>query len=138
MENTVEKKVIKISEVIECLDKSMDRTAIAAHFSISKKECVVLFQNPKLKGLKPRKKDVVSFVLEDDTEEKVESSKEEVSSTQEIPKEVKTDNPITNLYTNTEVTDKIEEEDLEATKNVVMPTEEKVKEKKPWGKVTID
>lgn len=128
MENKEEKKVIKISEVIECLDKTMTRAEIAEHFGLSKKECAVLFQNSKLKYLKPRQKNIISFVLEDDTVENTESTEEVKTETAEVEESPEEDK-IPNLYAN--VPSDTEEED---SKSSVEPTEEK----KTWGKVTLD
>lgn len=57
-------KQIKISEVLECLDKSMSREEIAEHFGITMADCKRMFQHPKLKGKKARKKP--QFELIDD------------------------------------------------------------------------
>ena len=106
----------------------MNRAEIAEHFGLTKKECAALFQNEKLKGLKPRKKNLVSFVLEDDTVENTETTEEvktETAQVEESPEEEK----MPSIYAN--VPSDTEEED---SKPSVEPTEEK----KPWGKVTID
>lgn len=70
---------IKISEVLECLNKGMSREEIAEHFGITMADCKRVFQHPTLKGKKMRK--AGAFNLIDDLNPQV--SNEEIANTPE-------------------------------------------------------
>ena len=73
---------IKISEVLECLNKGMSREEIAEHFDITMADCKRVFQHPSLKGKKMKK--TGAFNLIDDLNPQV--SNEEIANTpNEIP-----------------------------------------------------
>jgi hypothetical protein len=58
---------IKISEILNLLDKGYTRDMIKEHYSLTPKELKNLFTHPKLRGLKAKK--ALSFEIVDDTVE---------------------------------------------------------------------
>lgn len=68
---------IKISQVLECLNKGMSREEIAEHFGITMADCKRVFQHPTLKGKKMKK--TGAFNLIDDLNPQV--SNEEIANT---------------------------------------------------------
>ncbi len=67
MEN---KQVIGVVQVLQHLKDGMTRDDIASHYGITKSECKLLFQDPRLKGKKTIKKP--TFVLVEDATEEIE------------------------------------------------------------------
>jgi len=66
-----ELKKIYISGILTDLDNGLSRPEIAAKYEISPAEVKALFEHPKLKGKKAKKKLVLTFVIEDDIYEPV-------------------------------------------------------------------
>ena len=62
---------IKISEILNLLDKGYTRDMIKEYYSLTNKEIKNLFTHPKLRGLKAKKAN--SFQIVDDTEEMPEA-----------------------------------------------------------------
>ena len=58
---------IKISEILNLLDKGYTRDMLKEHYSLTNKEIKNLFTHPKLRGLKAKK--AMSFEIVDDTVE---------------------------------------------------------------------
>ncbi|HRT02628.1 MAG TPA: hypothetical protein P5513_01660 [Candidatus Diapherotrites archaeon] len=56
---------IKISEILNLLEKGYTRDMLKKHYSLTNKEIKNLFTHPKLKGLKAKK--ALSFEIIDDT-----------------------------------------------------------------------
>ena len=98
-----ELKTIRISGILEDLNNGLSRPEIATKYEISPAEVKVLFEHEKLKGKKARKKLVLTFQLEDDTDDVVSDVVEPVASatpeeelvTEEAPAEAVAD-PIAN------------------------------------------
>ena len=67
MENQLQTREIKISEVLDMLEQGKVRSEIKTELNLTHSEMVQLFQHPKLKHRKPKTQS--SFVLVDDTEE---------------------------------------------------------------------
>ncbi len=69
--STEQKPVVQltITGVKADLENGLDRAAIKAKYNLSHNDMKALFQNPKLKNLKPKKEFVPSFVLVDDEPE---------------------------------------------------------------------
>ena len=62
---------IKISEILNLLDKGYTRDMLKEYYSLTNKEIKNLFTHPKLRGLKAKK--AMSFEIVDDTEETPEA-----------------------------------------------------------------
>jgi hypothetical protein len=80
----MEKKVIKMSEILTDLDNGLTRLEIKAKYELTGREMASLFSHPSLKSRKPKKKLELSFIFEEDVdvavEEKVEEKVEEAPS----------------------------------------------------------
>lgn len=68
-----QKVQVTISGIKADLENGLDRAGIKAKYSLSHNDMKALFQNPKLKNLKPRKAFVPSFELIDDEPEATEA-----------------------------------------------------------------
>lgn len=84
VENTQERKVVTISGVLEDLENGLGRPLIAKKYGLNAEEMKVLFQNPNLKGRRPKRATKkITFVLVDDvtpdTTENVELQQSEDS-----------------------------------------------------------
>ena len=67
VENTQERKVVTISGVLEDLENGLGRPLIAKKYGLNAEEMKVLFQNPNLKGKRPKRATKkITFVLVDD------------------------------------------------------------------------
>jgi len=115
MEN---KQVIGIVQVLQHLKDGMTRDDIAAHYSISKAECKLLFQHEDLKGKKTIKKP--SFVIVDDATAEIEVKAEEVV---EVKKEA-----ITEVVVEEVVEEETVEETVEAKEDFGAQTTDEVEE----------
>ncbi len=62
-----ELKRITISGILNDLENGLSRPEIAEKYEISPAEVKAMFEHPKLKGKKAKKKLVLTFQLEDDT-----------------------------------------------------------------------
>jgi hypothetical protein len=84
VENTQERKVVTISGVLEDLENGLGRPLIAKKYGLNAEEMKILFQNPNLKGKRPKRATKkITFVLVDDvtpeTTEEVELQQSEDS-----------------------------------------------------------
>ncbi len=59
---------ITVSGILEDLNNGLDRKAIGEKYSLKLAEVKIMFDHPKLKGKKAKKKVELSFKLVDDTE----------------------------------------------------------------------
>lgn len=80
----MEKRPIKVSEVLALLEQGNDRTAIRTQLDLTHAEMASLFKHPKLKNKKPKTQ--ATFVLVDDTADEVESVVNKVTS--EVTEEI--------------------------------------------------
>lgn len=86
----MEKKVIKMSEILADLDNGLTRSEIKTKYELTGREMASLFSHPSLKSRKPKKKLELSFIFEEDVvaeTSKEESSKEEVLNTEIVTKQ---------------------------------------------------
>lgn len=67
----MEKRQIKVSDVLALLEQGKDRAAIKQELDLTHAEMAALFQHSKLKNKKPKVQ--ASFILFDDTEDVVAS-----------------------------------------------------------------
>lgn len=68
----MEKRQIKVSDVLALLEQGKDRAAIKQELSLTHAEMSTLFQHSKLKNKKPKVQS--SFELVDDTDEQTEET----------------------------------------------------------------
>lgn len=67
VENTQERKVVTISGVLEDLENGLGRPLIAKKYGLNAEEMKILFENPNLKGKRPKRATKkITFVLVDD------------------------------------------------------------------------
>lgn len=95
----MEKRQIKVSEVLALLEKGKDRAAIKQELGLTHADMSTLFKNPKLKNKKPKVQS--SFELVDDTEETTEATAEETTAS--------VDTPVAEAITQTEETSTVSE-----------------------------
>lgn len=62
----MEKRVIKMSEILADLDNGLTRLEIKTKYELTGRELISLFSHPSLKNRKPKKKLELSFIFEDD------------------------------------------------------------------------
>lgn len=74
----MEKRVIKMSEILEDLEQGLTRAEIKEKYSLTVREMGVLFSHPNLKNRKPKKKLELSFVFEEDVVTQQETVQNEV------------------------------------------------------------
>lgn len=74
------KPQIKISEVLDLLEKGKTRPEIAEHYGITASDVVTLFKHKSLVGKRPKKQP--NFEIVDDTQEVAETVSEEVANGQ--------------------------------------------------------
>lgn len=74
----MEKRVIKMSEILEDLEQGLTRAKIKEKYSLTTREMGVLFSHPNLKSRKPKKKLELSFVFEEDVVTQQETVQNEV------------------------------------------------------------
>lgn len=74
----MEKRVIKMSEILEDLEQGLTRAEIKEKYSLTAREMGVLFSHPNLKNRKPKKKLELSFVFEEDVVTQQETVQNEV------------------------------------------------------------
>ena len=78
---TQEKTIIKVTDVLELLEKGYTRTknhkgynpeigSIEEYYGLSSSDVDMMFKHEKLKGKRTKEVPVTNFVLEDDTEDK--------------------------------------------------------------------
>lgn len=80
----MEKRVIKMSEILEDLEQGLTRTEIKEKYSLTVREMGVLFSHPNLKNRKPKKKLELSFVFEEDVVTQQETVQNEVVESGDI------------------------------------------------------
>lgn len=86
----MEKRKIKLSEVIELIDNGSKRPEIQEHYGLTGKEMQALFQHPQLKNRRAKRTEELSFELIEDIEEEevvqevVEEVQEEVLPEPEV------------------------------------------------------
>lgn len=79
----MEKRKIKLSEVIELIDNGSKRPEIQEHYGLTGKEMQALFQHPQLKNRRAKRTEELSFELIEDIEEEEEVVQEVVEEVQE-------------------------------------------------------
>lgn len=106
MEN---KKVIGVAQVLQHLKDGMTRDDIAEHYSITKSECKLLFQDERLKGKKTIKKP--SFIIVEDATAEIPLVEEEIVTTDKVsPPETEEEGETKESF-GTNTTDEVEVED---------------------------
>jgi len=70
---------ITVSQIMDDLDNGRDRKAIKAKYGLTMDEVKMIFEHPKLKGMRVKKAKVVRFTLVDDTEVIVPESTSQIS-----------------------------------------------------------
>jgi len=58
---------ITVSQIVEDLDNGRDRKAIKTKYGLTADEIKMIFEHPKLKGMRVKKSKVMRFTLVDDT-----------------------------------------------------------------------
>ena len=58
---------ITVSQIVEDLDNGRDRKVIKAKYGLTADEVKMIFEHPKLKGMRVKKSKVMRFTLVDDT-----------------------------------------------------------------------
>lgn len=71
---TTAPKTVTVSGILADLSSGLDRAAIAAKYSLSKKEMTIVFQHPKLKGRKTKVDPASIITVVDDTESESETA----------------------------------------------------------------
>ena len=84
VEQTSEKKVVTISGVLEDLSNGLGRPLIAKKYGLNTDEMKVLFENPNLKGKRPKRATKkISFVLVDDVTPQADESEQTISQVED-------------------------------------------------------
>ena len=75
---TQEKKTppaqITVSQIVEDLENGRDRKAIKFKYGLTAEELKMIFEHPKLKGMRVKKSKVMRFTLVDDTVDAAQTS----------------------------------------------------------------
>ena len=66
-ETTTPPTMLTVTQIIEDLEEGRDRKAIKAKYGLTLDEVKMIFEHPKLKGMRVKKARVVRFTLVDDT-----------------------------------------------------------------------
>ena len=66
-ETTTPPTMLTVTQIIEDLEEGRDRKAIKAKYGLTLDEVKMIFEHPKLKGMRVKKARVVRFTLIDDT-----------------------------------------------------------------------
>jgi len=66
-ERTAPPTQITVSQIMDDLESGRDRKAIKAKYGLTAEEVKMIFEHPKLKGVRVKKARVVRFTLVDDT-----------------------------------------------------------------------
>ncbi len=133
-----DKVEVKVSEVLEMLEKGKTREDIGKHYGFTKSDVAELFKHPSLKGKKTKKIKEKPFIIVDDTVEnkKAAVKKEPKKKEKEEPKKEETISVTTEqlIYPPS----KDEQEQVPEPKEKQAPeSEQKEEPKSPWGKVEI-
>ena len=70
-ERTAPPAQITVSQIVEDLENGRDRKAIKAKYGLTVDEVKMIFEHPKLKGMRVKKARTVRFTLVDDIQETV-------------------------------------------------------------------
>ena len=73
-ERTAPPAQITVSQIVEDLENGRDRKAIKAKYGLTADEVKMIFEHPKLKGMRVKKARTVRFTLVDDTVDAAQTS----------------------------------------------------------------
>ena len=65
---------ITVSQIVEDLESGIDRKAIKFKYGLTAEELKMIFEHPKLKGMRVKKSKVMRFTLVDDTVDAAQTS----------------------------------------------------------------